>query len=67
MVGQMGPIVLTSLADGVINDQRICDELLGACKTPHIKELDLDAYVQRVLSTKPESLKNNDYVNNLYA
>lgn len=56
MVNLMGASALSALGDGVFSEQRVCDELLGVCKSPKIKELDVNDYVKRVLSTKPASL-----------
>jgi len=36
------------------------------CETPDIGQLDVNDYVKKVLSDKPESIKNNDFVDSLY-
>lgn len=49
-----------------MSPQRICDEYLHLCGSPHITEEDVDSYVNNLLASKPDFLKNNDYVDGLY-
>jgi len=58
--------VLPALAEGVLSPQRVCDETFHLCSDPVIDELSADKFVERVIGSKPESLKNNDFVDNLY-
>ena len=46
---------------------RICDEDLGLCSNPKITELSADDFVSKRLASKPDIIKNNDFVNNIYA
>lgn len=39
---------------------------LGVCKPKHYKYLDPAEDAKRILSDKPEFLKNNDFIDNLY-
>jgi len=39
---------------------------LGFCDTPEIKTLYTEEYKAELLATKPDKIKNDDYVNNLY-
>lgn len=45
----------------------MCNEILGLCKNPHIEELPVEKVAANILSTKPDFLKNDDFINNLYA
>lgn len=58
--------LLPAVADGIFSKQRVCDEVLHACPTPHITELSAESYLKRVLDSKPDFLKDNDYIDNIY-
>ena len=62
----MADSLLPALAEGILSSQRVCTEYLNLCDTPNITQLDVNEYVTRVLSDKPESIKNNDFVDSLY-
>lgn len=62
----MAESVLPAVAEGILSPSRVCDEYLGFCSKPAIIELHENEFVKRVLDSKPESTKNNDYVNNIY-
>ena len=36
------------------------------CPKPDIKELDIEAYVFKVLSEKPDIIKDNNFVDEIY-
>ena len=55
------------ITDYVITRSRICTERLHLCREPVIKEIDLTEVVDGILSTKPESIKDDDYINKMYA
>lgn len=57
----------TVLENYIFTKDRICNEHLGICKTPVITEINLNDVVKNILATKPVSLKNDDYIQNLYA
>ena len=58
--------LLPHIATGFLSPSRICDEYLGVCSKPGIVELNEEDFVKRVVGSKPESTKNNDFVNNIY-
>ena len=62
----MAGALLQSLGEGVIAPRRICDEVLHMCKTPTIERLDGSDFVSRVMAGKPEIIKNNTFVDDLY-
>lgn len=45
----------------------MCNEVLGLCKSPVIKEINVHDVVNRILATKPSKIANDDFINNLYA
>lgn len=63
----MGPFVFDVLARYLLNKDRICNETLGLCANPHIKEISVEDVVNRILSTKPAKLADDDFINRLYA
>ena len=66
LVTQFGEPLFTVIEDYIFTRDRVCNERLGFCKSPIITELDLSTVVNNILATKPESLKNDDYIQNLY-
>ena len=65
-VSTMANSLLPAIAEGIMSPQRICDEYLHLCGSPHITEQNVDDYVSNLLASKPEIIKNNDFVDNLY-
>jgi len=63
----MASPVLDSLTQNLMTKNRVCNEWLGRCAKPVIKEIDLDQWVSDLLASKPESIANDDFVNNMYA
>jgi len=58
--------VMPVITGGILSPQRICDEHFGFCNSPHITELSAEDYVSKRVSAKPENIKNNQFVNDLY-
>jgi len=44
----------------------VCTRTLGFCKNTKYKYLDTNVFKKRVLSDKPDFIKDNDYVNKQY-
>ena len=65
-VSIMADQLLPAIAEGLFSRQRVCDEFLHVCRSPHIIEENVDSYVNNLLSQKPESIKNNTFVDDLY-
>ena len=63
----MAESLMPSIESGIFSPQRICDEHFGFCSSPQITELSSESYVNKRLSSKPENIKDNQFVNNLYA
>ena len=45
---------------------RWCNEILNVCNHVKVVELDLHQVVAKILATKPASLSNDDFIDNLY-
>jgi len=41
-IDSMAQVLLPSLAHGIFSPLRVCDEILGFCKSPDIQELSAD-------------------------
>lgn len=67
MVNIMAPPVLDSISQNLITKNRICNEWLHRCNRPTITQVDLDQWVSNLLSTKPASIQNDNFVNNMYS
>lgn len=64
-VTEMGDIIVPVLANFLLSPDYICSRILQQC-SPAFKELDQNEFVTRILSDKPDHIKTNDYVDNLY-
>jgi sphingomyelin phosphodiesterase len=58
--------MFTVVEDYLLTRDRICNEKLGLCKQPVITEINLQDVVKNILATKPASLQNDDYIQNMY-
>ena len=65
-VDTMADQLLPAITGGILSPQRVCDEYFHFCQDPVIKELSAESFVERVLKNKPESLKANTFVDDLY-
>ena len=65
-INTMAGYLLPALVNGPLSPQHVCDEQMGVCSDVTIKELDVNAYVQKRLSEKPDIIKNNDFIDNIY-
>ena len=66
-VVQFGEPLFKVVEEYLITKDRICNEKLGYCRNPVITEINLDTVVDNILATKPVSLANDDYIQNMYA
>jgi len=62
----MAVSLLPVIANGILSPNRVCDEFLHLCSSPHINELNADDYASKKISEKPDLIKNNDSIDNLY-
>ena len=54
------------MSDLMNNMEKEKNEKLNLCNQKKIVELDLDEYVSKILSEKPDIIKNNSYINDIY-
>ena len=67
LVVQFSRPIVDVLKNHLVSKDRICNEVLGWCKNPTITPIDLQSVVDRILSDKPDSIQDDNYINNLYA
>jgi len=66
-VKEMGDIIIPVLTNFLLGPDYFCARALGLCTSPKFTIEKVDDYVDRVLAGKPAELKNDDYLNNIYA
>lgn len=67
IVHQFGSKLFPSLTHHFVTSDRVCDEHFGMCSQPVIEALNLESVVNKMLATKPASLANDNFINDLYA
>jgi len=66
MVRQFGEPLFTVIEEYLATRDRICNEWMGWCHDPTITNINVDTVIDNILATKPASLRNDDYIQNLY-
>ena len=66
-VRQFGEPMFDVVENYLLTKNRICNEKLGWYNSPVITPIDVDQVVTNILSTKPLSIRSDDYIQNLYA
>ena len=62
----MAQPVIDMFGREILTKDRICDQWLGFCSFPSYKTETVQDFTDRVLSTKPERITSDDYVQRLY-
>jgi len=66
LVDAYAPPIVKGLRLKVFNADVVCETKLKWCKPKNWKAREVEDDVARILSDKPESLKNDDFIDNLY-
>ena len=66
-VTEMGDVVIPQITDMVLTAEYACSRLYGFCDSPVYATLNPQDYVKRMISEKPDIIRNNDYMDKLYA
>jgi hypothetical protein len=66
MVQRMAPIILKSMATSFLSKDYMCAEILSVCTTPVYKKENATDAANAIISTKPDFLKDNNYINQIY-
>jgi hypothetical protein len=61
----MAEVIIPTLTNFILSPDYLCSRVLSMCD-PIFKELDQNDFINRVLADKPEFLKSNNFVNDLY-
>ena len=67
LVQDMGDVVIPQITDMVLTAEYACSRLYGFCDSPVYATLNPQDYVKRMISEKPDIIKNNDFIDKLYA
>lgn len=65
-VHEMGDVLFPQLTEFVLTGEYSCSRFFGFCSSPSWITLDHNDYVHRMISEKPDIIKNNDFIDNLY-
>jgi hypothetical protein len=65
-VHEMGNVLVPQLTEFVLTGDYSCSRLFGFCSSPSWVTLNHADYIRRVISEKPDIIKNNDFIDNLY-
>lgn len=60
-------MIMTNLKVKTFEPNYFCEIFLGVCKPKHYKFLDPKDDAKRILADKPDFIKDNNYINKLYA
>jgi hypothetical protein len=65
-VTEMGDVIVPALTEGILDPDYFCSEFLGYCSSSNYYLFYSEDWVDTLLKSKPESLKDNNYLNNIY-
>ena len=66
IVKNVGKVFVESITHGILSPDYFCEEIAPTCELSGFDMSNHQEYIERVLSTKPRELQNNDYLNKLY-
>ena len=66
MVKQYVDPLMESLSTHILAKDHMCNEVLKVCKHPDIEQVAIETVVNKILSSKPKHLENDDFVDKLY-
>ena len=65
-VHQMGDVLMPQLTEFLLTGDYSCSRLLGFWSTPSWTTQNPENYIRRLIQNKPQKIKNNDFIDNLY-
>ena len=65
-IKEMEDIIIPVLTQSVFSPDYFCGEFLGYCTDENYYVFYAEAWVEQLLSTKPDIIKDNNYLNNIY-
>ena len=60
------PLSVKKLKSKALEPEYLCSMIIDACPSDHYEYLDPKVDIERILSDKPEFIKDNDYIDKLY-
>lgn len=65
-VSEMADVIVPVLTESVLSPDYFCSEFLGYCSNSNYYVFEAETYVNDLLKNKPDYIKDNNYINNLY-
>lgn len=65
-INSLAPVIIENVRDLTLEPGYLCSEIMTACKQKSYENLDPSDFISEVLSTKPESLADDNFLNALY-
>lgn len=65
-VTEMADIFVPVIRESIMNPDYFCSQYMGYCDNKGYFTFEAEEYVEQILSTKPENIQDNNYVNSLY-
>eukprot|EP00347_Sterkiella_histriomuscorum_P016021 403354796 len=65
-VKEMADIIVPVLTESVLDPDYFCSEFLGQCSSNNFYAFQAEQFVNDLIKSKPDIIKDNNYVNNLY-
>lgn len=62
----MGDVLIPQLTKFMMTPDYSCSRLFGFCNSPKWYTLSSEDYIRRMIADKPEAIRNNDYIDNIY-
>lgn len=64
-ISENGLVVFSSITGSILEPEFFCSYTLGVCPT-HYTKIYAEDFVDNLLTTKPEDLKNNNFIDKIY-
>ena len=65
-ITSMGDVLIPQITKMLFTGKYACSRFFGTCSTPQWRTINSEGFVRRIIADKPEVIKNNDYIDNLY-
>ena len=66
MARSMGRLTVENAVEFILSPNYVCEEIIPVCQKKDYELLEPADYVSRILATKPDAIKGDDYINNVY-
>lgn len=66
IVSALSPKIVDAITSSILSPDYFCEEIAPTCEYTSFTNLSPYRYVERVIESKPENIKANNYLNKLY-